>query len=285
MLGLIVVAPESGPGLAPHALLEELLGAPLLTRAIASALPTLQPVTGVLVVPDDLVEQVRAEVVDRFALDEIDKVVGGGPDRAAAVKAGLAELPADVETVIVHDGSFVLAPVGLVDRALEAAADKPGAAPVRAIRSAVVRADGERLARVDGVDALRVLQSPVVLKAASLRAALGVEGGEDRSHGFEGESPALWVAQQGDEVALVDGDVDNIRLSASADVSRAVEVFSRRAVDYAFVYPKDLLPDDPLAKALHEGAEAAVGNGEATVADDADGEHTEPGMIAPASDA
>ena len=43
------------------------------------------------------------------------------------------------------------------------------------------------------------------------------------------------------------------RTHAAADASRALEVFSRRAVDFAFVYPKDLLPEDPLAKALATG--------------------------------
>ena len=61
------------------------------------------------------------------------------------------------------------------------------------------------------------------------------------------------AAALGAEVIVVSGDDDNLLLRDAADVGRALEVFSRRAVDYAFLYPRDLLPEDPLAKALDSG--------------------------------
>jgi hypothetical protein len=52
MLGLIVVAnPQASPG-TPHVPLEDLVGVPVLARAIAGALPTDESVTGVLVVAE-----------------------------------------------------------------------------------------------------------------------------------------------------------------------------------------------------------------------------------------
>jgi hypothetical protein len=75
---------------------------------------------------------------------------------------------------------------------------------------------------------------------ATLKAALDGEGADEIEA----------VARSGASVALVEGDDDNHLLRGSADLSRALEVFSRRAADYAFVYPSDLLPDDPLQKAL-----------------------------------
>ncbi|HEY1099144.1 MAG TPA: hypothetical protein VGF99_09450, partial [Myxococcota bacterium] len=68
MLGLIVLTADVGAGLPPRALLDELLGAPLLARGIAGALPTEEAVTGVVVVPADLVDSVKADVVERFGL-------------------------------------------------------------------------------------------------------------------------------------------------------------------------------------------------------------------------
>ena len=86
---------------------------------------------------------------------------------------------------------------------------------------------------------LRVLQGPAGWKVAALRAALSVGGDELEV-----------AARSGARVALVAGDDDNRLLRDAADVSRALEVFARRAADYVFVYPSDLLPDDPLQKAL-----------------------------------
>lgn len=251
MLGLIVLAAENGTGLAPHALLDALLGAPLLARGIAAALPGDEAVTGVLVVPGDLVERVKADVVDRFGLDEIDRVVAGGPSRRAALLAGLDALPADVDYVLVQEAARVLVPTGLPDRVAAAARGADGAAPAVALRDAVVADEGASLMSVDIRPRLRALQGPQCFKLAALKAALG--GADDE------RSEAELVAQAA-SVHLVAGDDDNLLLRDSADVGRALEVFSRRAVDFAFLYPRDLLPEDPLAKALDPG-EARDGAG------------------------
>jgi 2-C-methyl-D-erythritol 4-phosphate cytidylyltransferase/2-C-methyl-D-erythritol 2,4-cyclodiphosphate synthase len=239
MLGLIVICSDEGAGLAASALLDPLLGAPLLARGIAAGLPADSGVTGVVVVPPDLVDRVKADVVDRFGLDEIDRVVAGGPDRRAALLAGIEALPADVDVVIVQEGARALAPAGLVDRVVAAAQAADAAVPAVATIDAVVLDDGGALALLDVRPRLRVLQGPAVWKVASLRAALS--GGGDELEA---------AARAGSRVAIVAGDDDNRLLRDAADVSRALEVFARRAADYVFVYPSDLLPDDPLQKAL-----------------------------------
>jgi 2-C-methyl-D-erythritol 4-phosphate cytidylyltransferase len=256
VLGLIVVCAENGTGLSPHALLEPLLGAPLLARAIAAALPGDEAVTGVLVVPGDLVDRVKADIVDRFGLDEIDRVVAGGPDRRAALRAGLEALPADVDFVLVQEGARVLVPTGLVDKVAAAARGADAAIPAVAVKEAVVADEGGSLVSLDARPSFRVVQGPQCFKVSSLKTALGSDA-SDRTE-------AELVAASGASVALVPGDDDNLLLRDSADASRALEVFSRRAVDYAFLYPRDLLPEDPLAKALDPG-ETRDGDGASSV--------------------
>ena len=256
MLGLIVVCAETGAGLAPHALLDALLGAPLLARGIAGALPTDEAVTGVLVVPADLVDKVKAEVIERFGLDEIDRVVAGGPDRKSALLAGLEALPADVDLVVVQEGARVLTPVGLCDRVVAAAragSGSDGAVPAIVLRDVVGADEGGTLMSLDVRPHLRALQGPSVFKLAALKAALATTS--------DGEFSEVEVCvRNGGTIALVAGDDDNRLLRDAADASRALEVFARRAADYAFVYPSDLLPDDPLAKAL-DPSETRTGNG------------------------
>ncbi len=241
MLGLIVVCSDDGAGLAPAALLDPLLGAPVLARGIAAALPADEGVTGVVVVPGDLVDRVKADVVERFGLDEIDQVVAGGPDRRAALLAGLQALPADVDIVLVQEGARALAPVGLVDRVVAAARGAEGAVPVVAADDIVALGNDDVLANVDGRARLRLRQGPCAWKVARLRELLAMGG-----TGHEVDA----ALQAGARVATVPGDADNHLLCDGADLSRALEVFSRRAADYVFVYPEDLLPDDPLRKAL-----------------------------------
>jgi 2-C-methyl-D-erythritol 4-phosphate cytidylyltransferase len=240
MLGLIVMTAETGAGLTPMSLLEELLGAPLLARGIAGALPTTEAVTGVLVVPHELVDRVKVEVVDRFGLDEIDRVVAGGPDRRSALTAGLAALPPDVDVVLVQEGARVLTPVKLADAVVAAARTADAAIPGVAFRDVVGADEGGSMVALDVRPHLRSLQGPAAYKVATLKAALE----SDADHEVEA------VARSGATVVIVPGDDDNHLVRSSADLSRALEVFARRAVDYVFVYPSDLLPEDPLHKAL-----------------------------------
>lgn len=266
MLGLIVLTSENGAGLAPHALLDPLLGVPLLARGIAAALPGDEAVTGVLVVPGDLVDRVKADIVDRFGLDEIDRVVAGGPDRKSALKAGLDALPSDVDYVLVQEGARVLVPTGLPDKVAAAARGADAAVPAGPLRDVVVADEGGGLVSLDVRPSLRVVQGPQCFRVTSLKAALTQSADQTMTDaGALDKNEAELVAQSGASVALVPGDEDNLLLRDSADVSRALEVFSRRAVDYAFLYPRDLLPEDPLAKALDPNEPRDVDARESTV--------------------
>lgn len=264
MLGLIVLTSENGTGLAPHALLDPLLGVPLLARGIAAALPGDEAVTGVLVVPGDLVDRVKVDIVDRFGLDEIDRVVAGGADRKASLRAGLDALPSDVDYVLVHEGARVLVPTGLPDKVAAAARGADAAVPAGPLRDVIVADEGGALVSLDVRPSLRVVQGPQCFRVTSLKAAITQAADQTMTDAGAEKNEAELVAQSGASVALVPGDEDNLLLRDAADVSRALEVFSRRAVDYAFLYPRDLLPEDPLAKALDPNEPRTV-EGESTV--------------------
>lgn len=241
MLGLIILTADTGAGLPPAALFDPLLGAPLLARGVAGGLPTTEAVTAVLVVPESLLERAKAEVVERFGFDEVDRVVAGGPDRKSALRAGLSALPEDVDVVIVQEGARVLAPAKLADAVVAAARGADVGVPGVAIADMVAADEGGSLVALDIRPSLRALQGPTAFKLAVLKAAADSADGADEVEA---------AARAGANVAIVAGDDDNRLLRDSADVSRALEVYARRAADYPFIYPADLLPDDPLQKAL-----------------------------------
>ena len=256
MLGLVVLATDLGDGVAPGALLEDLLGVPVLARAIAAALPTDEAVAGVLVAPEDQAERFKAEAIDRFGFDEIDRVVHAGPGVAAGLKAGLDALGDDITEVIVMAGGQPLAPIGLVDKVIGALRDKgEGVAPAVVVAGHVVADEGDGVVPIDIRPRLRRLQSPQAFKRDALQSAA------DTTVDDPVVDAAGQVLAAGGAVNTVEGDADNLLLADAADLGRAVEVFSRRAVDYAFVYPKDLLPEDPLSAALAPGEDLGEGLG------------------------
>lgn len=248
MLGLVVVAAEDSVGLPPHALLEELLGAPLLARAIAASLPVNEPAAGAVVVPAELVEQVEQEVKARFGLDEVDLVLSGGPAFRDALLTGLDALPDSVDCVLVQEAGRVLVPAGLVERLLPAARRAGVSVPAIEVNApAVIWQDGKASAIPLAAGAsLRALQGPAAFQPSVLRQLLQ----EPVQNLHELIATALRV---GTSIELINGDTDNFLLGTAADVSRALEVYSRRAAEYAFLYPRELLPSEPLSDALLAG--------------------------------
>lgn len=248
MLGLVVVAAEDSVGLPPHALLEELLGAPLLARAIAASLPVNEPAAGAVVVPAELVEQVEQEVKARFGLDEVDLVLSGGPAFRDALLTGLDALPDSVDCVLVQEAGRVLVPAGLVERLLPAARRAGVSVPAIEVNApAVIWQDGKASTIPLAAGAsLRALQGPAAFQPSVLRQLLQ----EPVQNLHELISAAL---RAGTAIELINGDTDNFLLGTAADVSRALEVYSRRAAEYAFLYPRELLPSEPLSDALLAG--------------------------------
>jgi 2-C-methyl-D-erythritol 4-phosphate cytidylyltransferase / 2-C-methyl-D-erythritol 2,4-cyclodiphosphate synthase len=252
MLAVIVLCPESPPrgfGLPAKELMSSFLGAPLMTRAIAACLPEDEGVTVVVVVPQELAERVKPEACDLFALDEVDAVVVASGGRVACLQAALRALPEDVDVVVVSDGSRLMVPPQLVDRLVAAARSGGAAAPAAEVPARLVAEESGSLVSLDSRARMRVLQGPQAFQVTALKQAM--------SHANDDTDIAEWLAADGQNVVMVGGDIDNFLLCSADDVSRAQEVFARRAIDYAFVYPKNLLPDDPLQQALDAAAAAA----------------------------
>ncbi|WP_424212520.1 2-C-methyl-D-erythritol 4-phosphate cytidylyltransferase [Streptomyces sp. BI20] len=109
-----------GPG-APKAL-RTLGGIPMLVHAVRAMARSRAVSLVVVVAPADGAPEVR-RLLDEHALTGVSHtdviVVPGGDTRQESVRAGLAALPADVATVLVHDAARPLVPVDTVDTVVE----------------------------------------------------------------------------------------------------------------------------------------------------------------------
>ena len=252
MLGLIVLAIEENDSGAAFLPCEDLLGVRILARSIAGALPTETSVSGVLLVPERLINHIRQDVVNEFGLDEIDRIIPGSANRWNALQAGLEALPKDLEWVIVQDGHRALTPIGLIDRVLEAASSGSLGVPAVPTQDVIGEQDATgKLVAISNKSALRIVQGPLVIKRTVLEELVAKALEDDEGGG----DLALYASQQGLDVAMVDGDPDNLLIRDQRDIGRSLEAFSRRAVEFAFLYPRGMLPDDPLKDVLASGSD------------------------------
>src|SRR5438477_7793824 len=182
-----------------------------------------------------------ARVLELFlALDEIDRIVVGGPpsrlefaerevealqprkpvvvkaggeSRQDSVRAGLAAL-GDCDYVLVHDAARPLVTATLVRRVLAAAMESGAAFPAISPRDAVKRVEGNHL--VESLDrSLIVLAQTPQGFAYDLLARAHREAADA---GLVGDDDAQLVAATGHSVSVVPGEPANIKLTTPEDL-------------------------------------------------------------------
>ena len=155
-----------------------------------------------------------AEQVGRVALDvQPDVVVAGGASRSASVRAGLAQVPAGVDAVVVHDAARPLAHPGLFSAVLEAVAGgADGAVAAVPVADTLKRvgADGGVVETVDR-SGLWAVQTPQGFRLDVLQAA---HAGDP-----EATDDAGLVEAAGGRVVVVPGDRRNLKVTDPADLA------------------------------------------------------------------
>ena len=146
--------------------------------------------------------------------------VAGGDTRSGSVRAGLAALPSDVDVVCVHDAARPLATVDLYRRVIAAVVDgADGAIPGLEVADTIKLVDGDgAVTSTPDRAALRAVQTPQAFRADVLRAAHAGDG--------EGTDDASLVESSGGRVVVVEGEVDNFKITLPADLDRARRLLS-----------------------------------------------------------
>lgn len=218
-----------------------LLGAPVLLRALAATLLPREDVTAVVVLPRDFHAALQKEL-DRFGLQEVAAVLAPEPDMLGSVGAALEKL-SKAEHVILQDGLQALTPVALTLRVLEASRRQGAAVGVQQVPGRVF-VDAEEL-RERVVGALCVATLPLAMSRAVLQDLLSRN---PPGHVLDA------LAESAVGVARVEGDRDTFPLRDEVDVTRALEVFGRRAPDYAFLWPRPAVAAPTLVPMPASGA-------------------------------
>lgn len=169
----------------------------------------------VLVVPAGW-EESAALLVDELAAGKVAAAVAGGSTRAGSVAAGLAQVPEQVERVVVHDAARPLAAPELVDRVLAGLAGADGAVPAIELADTVKRVAGGRVTETLDRSCLVAVQTPQAFRAEALRRAHA-----DPAAAAAATDCAALVEACGRPVAVVAGDPRNLKVTTPADLALA----------------------------------------------------------------
>ena len=191
----------------------ELAGRPIVEHAVERLASSPSVVEVVVVVAAG---ELKGPIARKLrASGAISAVVAGGATRADSVALGLAAVPETRRYVLVHDAARPLVSPALVERVIQATRTHGAAIPVVAVPDTVKRIDGERVESTIDRAKLRLAQTPQGALRARLAKVLAGSGAER----WTDEGAALEAA--GHEVAIVDGEAENFKITTLADLTRA----------------------------------------------------------------
>ncbi|HUV09393.1 MAG TPA: 2-C-methyl-D-erythritol 4-phosphate cytidylyltransferase [Acidimicrobiia bacterium] len=142
----------------------------------------------------------------------VGAVAVGGASRSESVRAGLGEVPADVEVVAVHDAARPLAPPSLFELVIDTVrAGADAAVPALPITDTIKRVTGDRAVETLDRAGLVAVQTPQAFRVDALRSA--------HAAGGDATDDAALVEAAGGTVTVVPGDPRNVKVTNVADLA------------------------------------------------------------------
>ncbi len=193
---------------------QHLAGKPVLSHTLAA----FSGYRRILVIhPDD---QARAK-----ALGPGFEIVEGGPSRDQSVHNALELLAgSDITKVLIHDGARPFVSGALVQRVIDALGGSGGAAPALAVSDALWTGAQGRVSGSKDRNGLYRAQTPQGFHFPAILLA-------HRSHGGGAADDVEVARAAGIDVAIVEGDEQNIKLTFPGDFARGEAILKGRSMD------------------------------------------------------
>lgn len=218
----VIVAAGGSTRFGQDKLVADLCGRTVLERSVA-AYAASGMVTGIVLVVAAGREAEMEALVRGVAGDKLRCVLPGGERRRDSVEAGLRACRS--RYVAIHDGARPLVTPSLIERVIDGAVGKPGAIAavpvtdtIKEVRDGVITGHPDRTL-------LWAAQTPqVVLRQAWLDAAAMSDNDET--------DDAAMLSRLGLDCPVVEGDVENIKITRPLDVEIARAILRARGAQW-----------------------------------------------------
>lgn len=222
------IVPAAGEGKRMQSTLNKqflpLRGQPVLawTLKALAAVPEIVDIT--VVVKADEISYCRAEVVEKYGLQEkVRAIIPGGERRQDSVRLGLFDLPADTELVVVHDGARPLIRPGKIREAILAGERNEAVTVALPLKDTIKEVDmtGKVVCTPDR-SRFWTVQTPQVFSYRLLREA------HERQKEKDFTDDASLVESLGYPVRVLLGDYDNLKITTPEDLVMAEALLQQR---------------------------------------------------------
>jgi 2-C-methyl-D-erythritol 4-phosphate cytidylyltransferase len=169
----------------------------------------------VVTVAEDQVETV-VDIVTKAGITKLSAVVAGGSFRAASVRNGFEAVQLPTDIVVVHDGVRPLVSAAEIENTIEQANEVGAACLTAPVADTIKSVDNGRIIGTIDRQPLRRALTPQAFKYEILKRALS-ENILDENVTDE----CQLVERLGNEIAAVEGDPYNIKITTSGDLAVA----------------------------------------------------------------
>lgn len=166
-----------------------------------------------------------AELASEYGLTKVEDVVAGGAIRQESVTNGMKHVRAG-EVVVVHDGARPLVTPELIERAIEALSGWDGVVVAVPATDTVKQVEpNDSVSATLDRNRVWLAQTPQVFAAGVLEEALEAAS----ARGVHATDDAALVERLGKRVRVVQGSIDNIKVTVPADIDRAERILQARS--------------------------------------------------------
>ena len=221
-----VVIPAAGQGKRMNAgknkLFIELSGIPIIiyTLRVFEEDPKCQ---GIILAINPREEVIFSELIDAYGLKKVKRLVPGGAERQQSVFNGLKQVEADI--VLVHDGARPFIQEDLIHQLTEAASLHAGAIVAVPVKDTIKKVQDRSVVETVERSSLWSVQTPQAFRVSILYKA-HQEAEDDQ---FLGTDDASLLERMGEQVVIIEGDYDNIKITTQEDLYFAEAILKKKA--------------------------------------------------------
>lgn len=173
----------------------------------------------VVVVSEHNVGYCTREIVERFELNKVAKVIAGGEMRQESVRKGIEAVSNSSRWILVHDGVRPLVTAELIERVIRAAQRHRAVIPGIPVKDTLKKIDSQgRVVTTVERHALWAIQTPQIFRREDIHMAHK----KAMEEGWEGVTDdAFLIEKIGIPVELIEGEETNIKITTVKDLELA----------------------------------------------------------------
>lgn len=222
-----VILPAAGQGkrmgAGKNKLLLELDGVPIFINTLKVFASDDRCSRIILAVNEDEKQEFKRLLV-QYGINKAVKLVPGGSERQFSVYAGIEALDDDDGIVLVHDAARPFIDIEQIQRLVEAAEQYGAAILAVPVKDTIKRAEGNKVRATVERSNLWSVQTPQAFRIHELRKAHE----QALCDQYLGTDDASLVERMGDDVIIVEGNYDNIKLTTPEDLFFAETIIAKR---------------------------------------------------------